>query len=328
MKHYLAVLLTMMTVALAATPMFVVGEVFTEVCGGCGGDYSVARSALIQLSQEYERLIPVIWQHTAPQSPGADDRYNWYGGTEFPYAVFGGNIAIAGEYDPLNDYYDAYMQVFEQESPLEITLTMERTESNDVYLHAGVQPIGSATTADNRAFFLLTKHDRSNYHGLVVAMSDPGSIDLDVGYVERETTFEWDNSWDETVLRGVLIVQSYDTGEILQAALAKFAVDDVEDDDTPQKQAAALRAYPNPFTPSTAIALELSSAERNRPVSLSVYDARGRLVRTLLAGERTLREEVAWDGRDDDNRTVASGVYFAVLQTAQRRSAVKLALLK
>jgi hypothetical protein len=57
-----------------------------------------------------------------------------------------------------------------------------------------------------------------------------------VGYVERETTFEWDNSWDETVLRGVLSVQSYDTGEILQAALAKFAVDDVEDDDTPQKQ--------------------------------------------------------------------------------------------
>jgi flagellar hook assembly protein FlgD len=63
-------------------------------------------------------------------------------------------------------------------------------------------------------------------------------------------------------------------------------------------------------------------------VSLSVYDARGRLVRTLLAGERTLREEVAWDGRDDDNRTVASGVLLCRAADGQRRSAVKLALLK
>jgi hypothetical protein len=67
-------------------------------------------------------------------------------------------------------------------------------------------------------------------------------------------------------------------------------------------------AAPNPFNPTTEIAFALASAAHAR---LSVHDAAGRFVRTLVdesldaGGHRAV-----WDGRDASGRSVASGVYF------------------
>jgi agmatine/peptidylarginine deiminase len=78
---------------------------------------------------------------------------------------------------------------------------------------------------------------------------------------------------------------------------------------------AALHAnYPNPFNPATTFSFELKYPG---PALLTVIDARGRLVRTLVRGEQTAgTHEVVWDGRDDGGRQVASGVYYYRLQAA------------
>lgn len=65
---------------------------------------------------------------------------------------------------------------------------------------------------------------------------------------------------------------------------------------------------PNPFNPATEIVFELAADTHAR---LAVYDAAGRLVRTLVdewraAGPHT----VVWRGRDDAGRKVAAGVYW------------------
>jgi len=83
---------------------------------------------------------------------------------------------------------------------------------------------------------------------------------------------------------------------------------------TPVPAAARARLLPNapnPFNPSTQLRFAVESAG---DVSLSVYDARGRLVRDLgtaayAAGEHA----VTWNGRDDRGRAMASGVYFVRL---------------
>jgi hypothetical protein len=66
---------------------------------------------------------------------------------------------------------------------------------------------------------------------------------------------------------------------------------------------------PNPFNPHTEIAFELARAGRT---ALRIYDARGRLVSTLL--DATLPagpHRATWDGTTDlSGRDVASGVYF------------------
>ena len=86
-------------------------------------------------------------------------------------------------------------------------------------------------------------------------------------------------------------------------------------------------AVPNPFNPTTELRFELARAGA---VTLDVYDARGRHVRTLL---RTDRAEVGahyvvWDGRDDAGRAVASGVYHARLVAPDARLVQRLTLLK
>lgn len=83
-------------------------------------------------------------------------------------------------------------------------------------------------------------------------------------------------------------------------------------------------AYPNPFNPSTTLSFDLPTPER---VLLTVHDARGRLVNTVFAGVKPVgRHTFPWLGRDDDGRTLPSGVYLATLQTADQTRSVKLTL--
>jgi hypothetical protein len=65
---------------------------------------------------------------------------------------------------------------------------------------------------------------------------------------------------------------------------------------------------PNPFSLETRIGFELPD---RREVELEIYSADGRLVRTLVAGERPAgRHTMRWDGLDNTGRAVAGGVYF------------------
>ena len=64
-------------------------------------------------------------------------------------------------------------------------------------------------------------------------------------------------------------------------------------------------------------------------VRLSIYNARGQVVRQLIdAHAPTGYHEVIWDGRDDRGRVLASGLYFYRLQTPQGVLTRRLVLLK
>jgi len=94
-------------------------------------------------------------------------------------------------------------------------------------------------------------------------------------------------------------------------------------DYVPAKSACRLRqSYPNPFSSRsslisgrgtvTTIAYELLVTT---DVRLTVFDLRGRKVRTLVNTQQTAgSHKEFWDGRDDDGRIVASGVYICALQ--------------
>ena len=99
-------------------------------------------------------------------------------------------------------------------------------------------------------------------------------------------------------------------------------VDAVEDEDMLAPLSLTLfQNHPNPFNPSTTISYELGV---DGPVDLQIYDVAGRLVRSLFSGtESAGRQQKVWAGRDDQGRSVASGVYFYRLsvdgQTQTRR---------
>ncbi|MBS4016050.1 MAG: T9SS type A sorting domain-containing protein, partial [Candidatus Latescibacteria bacterium] len=61
--------------------------------------------------------------------------------------------------------------------------------------------------------------------------------------------------------------------------------------------------------------------------SLRIYDASGRIIRTLVNGHyNTGTYNLTWNGRDDNNRKVAEGVYFYTLETENHTSTKKLVL--
>lgn len=76
------------------------------------------------------------------------------------------------------------------------------------------------------------------------------------------------------------------------------------------------RAIPNPAHSGTSFRIGLP---RDARVDVSMFDARGRRVRTLLNGQATAGEHtIQWDGRDDARRVVSSGAYFYRLNVAGR----------
>jgi len=91
---------------------------------------------------------------------------------------------------------------------------------------------------------------------------------------------------------------------------------------------ALLQNYPNPFNPSTTIAF---NNPESRPVkaTVGVYNILGQLVRQVFDGlAQPGLTRVVWDGRDEQGREAASGIYFYRLKTEQSSLARKMVLLK
>ena len=75
--------------------------------------------------------------------------------------------------------------------------------------------------------------------------------------------------------------------------------------------------HPNPFNPTTTISFVMPQRAH---VRLEIYNAMGQRIRTLLAGEvESGKRQVVWDGKDDREWNVASGVYFYRLHVAGGR---------
>jgi Tol biopolymer transport system component len=103
-----------------------------------------------------------------------------------------------------------------------------------------------------------------------------------------------------------------------------FAIVDIE---TRADATRLLPNYPNPFNPETWIPFELREASE---VSITVYDARGSVVRTLhlgarLSGFHVGRADAAyWDGRNYLGEPVSSGVYAYELRAGTHRTTRRL----
>ncbi|RMF07381.1 MAG: T9SS C-terminal target domain-containing protein [Candidatus Neomarinimicrobiota bacterium] len=84
--------------------------------------------------------------------------------------------------------------------------------------------------------------------------------------------------------------------------------------------------YPNPFNPLTQIRYDLPQDDY---VQLTVYNVQGKPVRTLVKQEEVAgRHRVQWDGRDEEGREVASGMYLVSMTTSSWSAVRKIMLLK
>ncbi len=84
--------------------------------------------------------------------------------------------------------------------------------------------------------------------------------------------------------------------------------------------------YPNPFNPTTTLRFSLPQAGE---VELSIYNLMGQRVANLVRGVQEAGPHVLqWNGRDEQGRELASGVYFYHLQAGAQVETRKLLLLR
>jgi len=86
------------------------------------------------------------------------------------------------------------------------------------------------------------------------------------------------------------------------------------------------QVFPNPFRNSASLEFTIPSSG---PVTVSVYDVRGKLVATLDTGVRPAgTHTVTWDGLDSDGNRVSAGTYFFKLEVPDVTSTRKAVLVR
>lgn len=84
--------------------------------------------------------------------------------------------------------------------------------------------------------------------------------------------------------------------------------------------------FPNPFNPLTTIQYFLPE---NATVELKIFNIKGQLVRSYkYENQQAGRHSLVWDSRDDNNKNVASGIYFYQINAADTYFQRKMLLLK
>jgi hypothetical protein len=84
--------------------------------------------------------------------------------------------------------------------------------------------------------------------------------------------------------------------------------------------------YPNPFNASTKIEYHLGSSQ---DVQLNIYNITGQLINTLVNSTQPVGNHfIIWNGKDINNQSVSSGVYFYRLKINNKELSKKMMLLQ
>ena len=84
--------------------------------------------------------------------------------------------------------------------------------------------------------------------------------------------------------------------------------------------------YPNPFNPSTTIRFGLPEPSKIR---MTIVNIKGQEIAELINTWQDMgRHEVIWDGKSSDGSSLASGIYFVLINDGKNYTTHKVMLLK
>jgi len=131
------------------------------------------------------------------------------------------------------------------------------------------------------------------------------------------------NDIDNDGFEDIIGLNTTDSTVVVYGAMTTTSV---EDTDPLDMHFQLFQNYPNPFNPNTTISY---SVAHNGEVTLTIFNARGQTVRTLVNGTRSTGEySLTWDGRDDAGQLLGSGPYFYRLQVGEAVQTRRMLFLK
>ena len=145
--------------------------------------------------------------------------------------------------------------------------------------------------------------------------ADEGTIEFDIPVDESWYAF-FDNGF------------SLNNPQNIEGSMSLYEYDETSSDDDIVANANKLIGnYPNPFNPETTISFSVT--QTSPFVTLEIFNIKGQKVKTLVNNK--LEEglhHIVWNGKDDVNKPVASGIYFYKLQTGKYSAVKKMVLMK
>jgi len=119
-----------------------------------------------------------------------------------------------------------------------------------------------------------------------------------------------------------IMVSNYAGSTTKRVWVCKYTGPGIEEHETQNAERLTLEIKPNPAKSQTAIRLSLTA---ERKVSLKVYDITGKIIKVLDVGKmyEAGQNEIKWDLRDDNQKKVATGVYFIEIKAEDKMSEIK-----
>lgn len=112
----------------------------------------------------------------------------------------------------------------------------------------------------------------------------------------------------------------------LYAQLVDFVSVDNENNDVSVISNQLLQNYPNPFNPETNISFNV---RENGNVNIDIYNLKGQKVKSLVNDRYTSgKYSVVWNGKNDNNKQVSSGIYLYKMRNGKFSSTKKMILMK
>ena len=113
----------------------------------------------------------------------------------------------------------------------------------------------------------------------------------------------------------------------LRLQLNKFATVRLGNESEDIETLTCVSNYPNPFNPTTTIKFSIADNASNALVE--IYNLKGQKVKTLLNEKLSAgNHSVIWNGVDNSNNKVASGIYFYRIKTSEMDLSKKMIMMK
>jgi|GEM_PF-1055260 len=134
-----------------------------------------------------------------------------------------------------------------------------------------------------------------------------------------------EDQYSDNLIRIVRAEFSNSSGEAVDAEFDNF-LSEKSSLASPNALGISLSSYPNPFNGPVSLNYEIP---KDGNYELVVYDILGREVKTLMEGHQSFGGGIiVWDGTNNNNGSVASGIYFARLRGETVSASVKLFMLR
>jgi len=322
------------------------------VGGSVSGEFTISNigNADLEYSITFSTAIPEEVSYDVPDSPsGSSYNYNTYtelGWTDFQISDIGEIAELQVEYTWDTDSYPTEGS-FWMESPAGTTGMIATGQTDGTYQIDLDDFIGEQIEGNWKIWIEDTWGDGGH---------QATNIDLNFTILIEQEQWLIVNSVSGTIgsgmsvtaglvcsgvqlepgiYEGSIFIHSNDPDEpIVIVSVILTVEENVDSDNDCSPQITELLGnYPNPFNPETTITFFTAEGAEN--AEIVIYNLKGQKVRNLECGESLstttdrVGYSITWNGKDDNNQPVGSGIYFYQLKVDDKFiSAKKMILMK